>query len=178
MFFALALAALCLFINTFELEVTTRPYALLRDFLTNPEEAFLKDRSAVSRIGGLYASFSYFLPSFFSFPNGLSSESWINATHLVLSEYPWINSLSLSGLPSGYGVLIFQGGFISLPFIFWFLFKLSDLKHENNSLRVIILTSFPIIFLFQFYISNPIFPLILGQAIISYNFKIGNRESL
>jgi hypothetical protein len=177
-FLALVFTVLYFCIITFEFEIPIRPYVLLRDFLTNPGETFFNDASAVSRIGGLFASFSYFLPSFFSFPNGLSSEAWINATHLVLSDFTWIDSLSLNGFPSGYGILIFQGGFISLLSIFWLLFKLCNFNLERNSLRIIILISFPIIFLFQFYISNPIFSLILGQAIISSNFKIENREGL
>jgi hypothetical protein len=182
LFFLLTFPLFFLFILHWSFDIYSsfniRPIKLISTFFDDPLTAIIEDRSANARIGGLIASIQLIFKSIYSLPHGLNNDTWLDFRLEILSENDWLDSLSLNGLPSGYGILLFQGGIISLFIIMWIVFKLCDFNNEKNALKNILLISFPLIFIFQYYLSVPIFSLILGQAINSQKLSNVKRSIL
>lgn len=142
---------------------------LLNIFIENPTKFLTVDYSVNVRLGGLWATLTESLQSGW-LPNGLSHEAWLQARIEMLRTYNWLLDISLVGPPSGFGLLIFQGGFLVIPFLFLFARRLLANLPETSSGQIIVITV-PFIFLSQFYLSSPLFSLIYAGILYRYFLK-------
>ncbi len=148
----------------------SRFFAILSSTINDPFQILAVDASVNYRLGGLLASFDYIIKSFF-YPHGLSHEQWLLSSEEMMNNNRWLLGLSEVGAPSGIGVLLYQGGFlIALPLFFiWSIFF--TLKLGSSFSRVVILT-IPLMVLFQYYLSSPIFVFVYAAAV----FVLRDRE--
>lgn len=136
---------------------------LLRELVNDPAYFLQSDHSVNIRIGGMWASLSESWRSGL-LPHGLSHEAWQFARENALKIYPWLFDLSGVGPPSGIGVLLFQGGFLVLPFLALFTWRLLY-GVRGNVVAHLLLLAVPLVFLSQFYLSSPMFALVYACAI-------------
>jgi hypothetical protein len=145
-----------------------RILALLRAFLENPSTFLLADYSVNVRLGGLWATMVDSVQSGL-LPNGLAHHTWLVRRADILKTHEWLFDISLTGPPSGFGMLLFQGGFLVIPFIFVFIHTLLR-NLPVTPLGQVVVMAIPFIFLSQFYISAPLFSLVYACIL--------NRKSL
>lgn len=144
---------------------------LLRLFIQDPYELLSLDRSVNTRLGGLIAAAWTILDQGF-WPHGLSHLNWEQGLSNRMGAFPWLNSLSESGWPSGYLIVIYQSGLIGLAFLglVFYRFLLIPIGMFQ---KMLLLGAFSIFFL-QYYISVPTFGVIYGALIfrLSQNWHI------
>jgi hypothetical protein len=132
--------------------------ALLREPTT-----FLQiDYSVNVRLGGLIASVMDSLERFL-LPHGLSHDYWMDHSRNIIDQYPWLLGLSDAGPPSGFGIVIYQLGFIGLTLL---VKPVSRLWSANvPSFDKLVVLAAMCVFIGQYYISTPGFSLMYGAAI-------------
>jgi len=141
-----------------------RLITLLGYFLINPTSLIMEDYSSNIRIGGAVtgildsAEFSFM-------PHGLAYETWISTKPIILEHFPFLMDISNTGVPSGYGVLIFQAGVLVFPFI-WISGKRMVMADVPPLSRIFVFC-IPLVFVFQYNISAPLFALAYACAICS-----------
>lgn len=146
-----------------------RLIVLLNTFLENPTNILVEDYSVNTRLGGLWVTLADSIQSGL-LPNGLSHNVWQEARVELLSKHDWLLDLSLGGPPSGFGLLLFQGGILTIPFLVIFMRRV--LKNQpNDKLSQILVLAVPFIFLSQFYISTPMFSLVYACIIYRQQLK-------
>ena len=123
-------------------------------------EILLLDASVNARLGGLYVAVVECFDRAF-FPFGLSLADWLIEIDLLLEKYPFINSLSTSGFPSGYFIQLYQGGALFLPVLLYIFFKATKVSKFAPNERWLVL-SVIIIPIFQFSFAIPTFWLFWG----------------
>lgn len=155
--FALLACSLILFADD------TRVFAILSSILRDPSQALAVDASVNYRLGGLFSSFDYIVESLF-YPHGLSHEQWLFTSKEITNNNRWLLGLSEAGVPSGVGVLLYQGGFLIVAPLFFIWSIFFTLKFDSGFSRVVILT-IPLILLFQYYLSSPIFVFVYAAAV-------------
>lgn len=144
-------------------DTDSRLINLMKEVIQDPTTFLVIDHSVNMRLGGLWAVLSDSIRSGLQ-PHGLSHDTWLQARTEILKTYDWLLDLSLTGPPSGFGLLLFQGGILVLPFLFMFIHRLF-VSQPRNLLGQIILIAVPLIFLSQFYISAPLFSMIYACAL-------------
>lgn len=136
----------------------SRLIILLNTFLENPTNILVEDYSVNTRLGGLWVTLADSIQSGL-LPKGLSYNAWQEARVELLSNHDWLLDLSVGGPPSGFGLLLFQGGILTIPFLVIFMRRV--LKNQpNDKLSQVLVLAVPFIFLSQFYISTPMFSLV------------------
>lgn len=133
----------------------SRLLSLVGMFVQDPFGFLALDYSANIRLGGLYAVLTHSFTAGL-LPFGIGHNEWMEVRDVILDNNNWLFDLSASGPPSGFGLLLFQGGFLALPFIVGFLFRCIR-GLGSGLLADCLVLSVPFIFLSQFYISAPIF---------------------
>lgn len=88
---------------------------LFLNVLADPTLLFA-DYSVNVRILGSMLSFEQMLLSLLA-PHGVGNSAWRDFSAAVLQANPYLLGLSSSGPPSGIGVLLFESGYLILPFI-------------------------------------------------------------
>lgn len=152
-----------------------RMFNLIKDAFENPTTFLIMDQSVNTRLGGLWVVLNDTIRGGLM-PNGLSHDTWLQARIGILSTYDWLFDLSMSGPPSGFGMLIFQGGVLVTPFLIMFLRRLF-MNQSKALLGQVIVITVPFIFLSQFYISSPLFSMIYACALYRLSLKrIGLRH--
>ena len=136
----------------------------------NPTSLLEIDYSINSRIGGFLAGLDIIWNDNF-FPSGLSNDYWLQRIPTFLGEYPWLFDLSPAGIPSGIVIILYQMGFLGVPFILYFIYRF--ISSGRSIAGVYLLLVAIIVFLGQFLISTPIFGLILGCAV---SVLVNNNE--
>lgn len=139
-----------------------RILALLGILLSNPTVLVTEDYSTNMRIGGAIAGLLDVVESIF-FPHGLSAQTWTDTRPGLLEHFPFLIDISGTGVPSGYGVLLFQAGVLAFPFIWLSTMRIVMTKADPYS-RVFIF-AVPLVFMFQYYVSAPQFALAYACAI-------------
>lgn len=161
---ALLLAAILLSVGNALLAMGdgNRILTLLGRLLTNPTMLITEDYSTNMRIGGAMAGLLDVVESSF-FPYGLSAQTWVDARSRLMEHFPFLIDISGTGLPSGYGVLLFQAGVLAFPFIWMSTTRIVQTQADPYS-RVYIF-AVPLVFVFQYYVSAPQFGLAYACAI-------------
>jgi len=149
--------------------VDSRVIRLVRIFLDDPSLFLVSDYSVNVRLGGLWVVLSEVIRSGF-FPSGLSHDAWLLARVGMLAKYDWLLALSFVGPPSGFGLLLFQGGLLTLPFLIVFMRRLFN-NLPSTLLGQILVMAVPFIFLSQYYISSPLFSMIYACVIYKHRLK-------
>lgn len=134
---------------------------LIGQVLDDPSR-LLMDHSTNARLGGLIATFVFIVQDAFV-PHGLAFDAWTAAAQDMLWQLDWLLTISDNGPPSGYGILIFQGGWLVLPFLFIMLRRIASAPLSPVS-HIIVLSALSV-FLFQFYVSSPMFGIVYAMAI-------------
>jgi hypothetical protein len=145
-----------------------RMSALIGDVLSDPFNILSVDYSMNVRLGGMTAVVLDSLKNALV-PHGMSVVAWETARNTLLADLPWLMDLSLVGPPSGIGQLLFQAGIFGAIFIFLSFRRI--LTPRVGQLGQILLISSLIIFLSQYYISTPTFPLLYACAL----FRLGRK---
>lgn len=158
---ALVIALFLRFSESFAENV--RVLLLLSQFIDDPSSIITLDFSVNMRLGGAYASFHHAL-SHYLMPQGLSYEHWLAMGQEFLQRHEWLFDISTVGPPTGYGVLLLQGGFLVIPFIFLSMRTILRAPVDSTAGRLLLFSGV-FIFLGQFYISSPMFSLLYGCAI-------------
>lgn len=151
---------------------TSRLTLLATGFIESPVELLAIDYSVNIRLGGLLATLSESINSALM-PHGLSHDAWLQARVEMLRDNKWLFDLSLVGPPSGFGLLIFQGGFLVIPFLVIYMRRLLS-SQPKTILGQVLVTTVPFIFLSQFYISSPLFSMV--YACILYRHRTAHPE--
>ncbi len=146
------------------LDDSTRIFVLLKAFLSNPTELLTLDYSVNARIGGAAASFVEIYNSWLM-PHGMSHDQWLATGRRLVNEYDWLLDISLVGPPSGIGVVLFQAGFLAIPFLVWPFVRI--VRAAQSRLASVLLYASVFVFFGQYYISSPEFSLLYGCAIYS-----------
>lgn len=139
-----------------------RILTLLGRLLSNPTILVTEDYSTNMRLGGAVAGLLNALESSF-FPQGLAAQTWTDARPSLLERFTFLMDISGTGVPSGYGVLLFQAGVLTFPFIWISTIRIVMVKADPFA-RVFIF-AVPLVFLFQYYVSAPQFALAYAGAI-------------
>ena len=139
-----------------------RLITLLGRLLSNPTILITEDYSTNMRIGGAIAGMLDSIESSF-FPNGLAAQTWTDARPLLMERFSFLMDISGTGVPSGYGVLLFQAGVLAFPFI-W-ISTMRIVMTKADPVARLFIFAVPVVFLFQYYISAPQFALAYAGAI-------------
>lgn len=139
-----------------------RLLTLLGRLLSNPIILITEDYSTNMRIGGAIAGLLDVGESGF-FPRGLSAQTWSDARPVLIEHFPFLIDISGTGVPSGYGVLLFQAGILAVPFIWISITRVVSTRADPYS-RIFIF-AVPLVFVFQYYVSAPQFALAYACAI-------------
>ncbi|WP_156917445.1 hypothetical protein [Salinarimonas rosea] len=140
-----------------------RPVILLQEFLSNPVGIVTADMSVNYRLGGLAAAFAEVWNSRF-LPHGLSWETWLAIRDEALREHDWLIDLSTVGPPSGIGVIAIQSGIVGLALLLAMLVRM--VGAAPRAVVALLPCTAPFVFMSQYYISAPVFSLVLASAIV------------
>lgn len=146
-----------------------RPVILAQELLADPWGIVTADMSVNYRLGGLGATFVE-VWSGGLLPYGLSWETWLAVRDQALREHTWLIDLSTVGPPSGIGVIAIQSGVIGLVLLVLMLARI--VGAAPRGLLALLPCTAPFVFMSQYYISGPVFSLVLASAI----FVISRRE--
>ena len=150
----------------------SRAQILISEVMANPASIMNIDYSMNIRLGGLFATLID-VTEYGFLPRGMSVDAWLNAREQILSLLPWLMDLSMTGPPSGLGLLLFQGGILVLPCVVLIFYRILSIK--LGAFEQIFLISTLFIFLFQYYISSPSFSLLYACAI--YRISIVSADT-
>lgn len=142
----------------------SRMAILLGEMLQDPSQ-LLRDRSANARLGGLAASTMYLFQDWLM-PHGMGFDTWQQAAASILKQFDWLFSISDGGPPSGYGILVFQCGLLAVPPLAIIISRIASVPVPRPQ-RFIVLSAI-VVFLFQFYVSSPMFGFIYAMAIYAH----------
>lgn len=135
----------------------------------------LLDHSVNARLYGIYApiveSFANFL-----LPLGIHQDDWLQLRDIILAENAQIINLSTTGAASGYGIVLVQAGFLSLPVLVYFFRRICLAKNENWT--GFLATSGFFVFMGQLNLSTPTFSLLLAAAIYSTMFRLARQPMM
>ena len=148
---------------------SSRVFVLMKLFAEDPFTILLSDYSVNMRLGGIIASICAIFDNYF-LPSGLSGNIWMLDINYYLNEYKWLYEISEEGWPSGFLILLYQAGFLILPFYFYIYNYLNKLNIYSSFKIIIIYSSF-FIFIGQFFILNPLFSLLIAFFIFNKNHK-------
>lgn len=141
---------------------SSRLLSLAGSALSDPTTILQIDYSVNVRLAGLIAtmldSFQHFL-----LPHGLSYDYWTDYSGTLVARYSWLFGLSDNGPPSGYGVVIYQLGFIGLALLIKPLSRMLGAKVPGFE-KLVVLAAV-CVFIAQYYISTPSFSLLYAAAI-------------
>ncbi|APC05346.1 hypothetical protein AOC10_01780 [Polynucleobacter asymbioticus] len=144
-------------------ESNNRIVTLILEFIKNPLDILNSDYSLNVRLAGVFATFSLIFSKFL-IPEGLLQTDWLTSREYALESYDWLMGLSFVGPPSGFGILIYQGGIFSLIFCLYFISLICTTKFFNLPYKIIVFSSI-FIFFNQYYISASGFSLILAAVL-------------
>lgn len=145
-----------------------RVLTLVGILLSNPMSVMLEDYSTNIRVGGALAGFLEAGRQLL-YPQGLSSQYWLAHRETLMVSYPFLINISTVGVPSGYGVILFQAGILVVPFIIASIRRMVlAVTHPLNRAAIFCI---PLVFVFQYYISAPQFALTYGIAIYMHQFR-------
>lgn len=144
---------------------------LISMVLTDPFNLLNVDYSMNARLGGMIAVFLGVFSNAL-IPFGMSLQAWEIARENLLTGLPWLIDLSLTGPPSGIGMLLFQTGALGAAFI-GLIFRRILISDVNSFAKILLIAS-PLIFLGQYYISAPTLSLLYAVAL----FRIGHKNSM
>lgn len=139
----------------------SRLVTLALAFAENPQTFLTLDLSVNMRLGGLISSTQYMVENGF-YPHGLDHQAWLATAKHLLATKSWLLAISEGGPPSGFGVILFQLGFLALPVLFVFLYRLATT--EADGLRSLSVTVAFAVFIGQYFIASPGFGLVYGLA--------------
>jgi hypothetical protein len=145
---------------------------LIKSLIENPFDILQLDYSVNQRIGGIIIGFKELFNSFF-LPNGISNNSWIIESEVIVRKYSWSKGISSSGIPSGFLNLFYQSGFFSIIIISFIIKQI--FKLESSKLGTYLLICFSFVFLGQYMLSNPGFGFTIG---LIYGKLIINKRNL
>lgn len=137
---------------------------LMSLFIEEPYVWLSLDSSVNARLGGLIAAAWTIIDQVF-WPHGLSHLDWEQGLSSRQGAFPWLNTLSDSGWPSGYLIVIYQSGLIGLAFVWRVAYRFISAP-VGMLPKTLLLGSFSIFF-FQYYISTPSFGMIYGALILT-----------
>jgi hypothetical protein len=146
---------------------------LLSLILASPTSLFSIDYSVNMRLGGLVAGIISVLDNFF-LPTGLNHSKWISDINLYYDIFPWLFEISEEGWPSGYVLIIYQLGFLAFPLIL-FIYRVMVAIDSSRFSSAFLAYSGVSIFLFQFYISSPMFGILFAS--LFYKQLVDLKES-
>lgn len=133
----------------------SRVVDLLLALVSNPLSLLSVDYSLNMRLGGLIAAGISIGESLFV-PHGISHLVWMNSISQYYSRFPWLFEISEEGWPSGYLLVIYQLGLLSLPFIVFLRNAIAGVD-QNRIVSAWFAYTAITVFLFQFYITSPMF---------------------
>lgn len=136
-----------------------RIFDLLKLAYEKPE-LLLADSSVNTRLGGLFVSILEPIIRIF-IPFGLSLSDWLVEREFLLAKYSFLLGLSGSGMPSGYFIMLYQGGFLFVPFLLYMGHKILAIRSFAPKDRWLVLAAIIVPF-FQFSLASPTFWLFWG----------------
>ena len=135
------------------------------------------DYSVNVRILGLLYSLDYIASGFF-IPFGISSGQWEISSQEILDGSSGLYGISSNGVPSGFGKLLYEAGFLFLPFFLYVCYRFIKVAITNRLGFVLLLPFF--IACMQYSLSSPdlAFALIaiLTRPIVTNRFGFQQRE--
>ncbi len=140
----------------------SRIIGLLKDLVELGPKVILLDYSVNARIYGFWEP----LKDAFErglMPLGMGHATWLETRERLLDNNADILGLSLNGVSSGLGMLLVQGGFFMLPVVLYFFARIC-LPRRALLLGVLPCAAF-MVFVSAYYISSPMFSLVLAAAI-------------
>lgn len=150
-----------------------RVYLLLADLLKDPASV-MADRSVNLRLGGLVATLQDIWINGLE-PRGMGVERWDEARLDMLERNSWLYDLSEVGAPSGIGMMLFQGGFLVLPFLLLLFRPIVQVRGRSGVAQAIVL-AMPFVFLSQYYLSAPAFAWLCGAALYRRYLSSGSSD--
>lgn len=138
---------------------SSRIVELMRTAYESPNALIMSDYSANVRVGGVVAGFGEIIDGYF-LPHGLSAEAWMSQVSSILSKYPWLFSISNSGIPSGFLIIVYQLGFIGIMLLYVPVSRF--IRREGPAFENWLLACVVFVFLGQYLISTPGFGALYG----------------
>lgn len=131
--------------------------------LFSDEHSVLDDRSVAIRLGGLILGIQEIFANF-GLPFGGSQNVWL----AVVQDYKQSEFISHSGMPSGWGIVIFQSGYIGLTLIGLLFYNIFTYKRKSFS-DTFYTYIFILVFSVQFLFTSPLFALCLAVFFVRDN---------
>ncbi|PTS95973.1 hypothetical protein DBR11_20030 [Pedobacter sp. HMWF019] len=150
---------------------SSRMVVLFNNFIKYPTEFITADASVNARIVGAYVSIKGVFEDFFM-PNGVAHQAWLAKRIELLRSNKELLFLSNAGPPSGIGIILFQLGFVGVPFIY-FMMKQIFIAPMNWKFGWLKYTVF-FIALSQFSLATPAFGMLLGIVIAQNKRKFSH----
>lgn len=147
---------------------------LMTEFWYDPLYLLTSDASANARLGGIYVGIKEILANFL-FPAGLNFDTWSSRVGPIMSENGWLIFLSLSGIPSGILIVIYQLGIFGLLTIGFMIYRM--LTKLSSHAETLLVCTVVFVFFSQYMISTPGFGLIYG-AILARKVATGELDAL
>lgn len=141
----------------------TRIKELILIAIEDPSLLLAGDYSLNMRIGGLYAAIDTTISNYF-LPAGISHNTWINKLNYYYKVFPWIFEISEEGWPSGYFIILYQLGLLSLP-LFVLVYRAYFFSFKLNTKTTFFVVSALNVFIFQFFLTSPFFGIILAALL-------------
>lgn len=137
----------------------SRVLSLIGLVLKNPTDLLMIDYSVNVRLGGLLAGFAHSINEFFV-PHGMSEVQWAAARIEIIRTTPWLVDISTVGVPSGFGIILYQGGWLAIPLVAMIVVRFSS-GHRLGWQGAIIVSSI-FVFLSLYYLASPDFSVAYG----------------
>ncbi|WP_157096618.1 hypothetical protein [Tsuneonella dongtanensis] len=144
---------------------------LMTEFWYDPFYLLTSDASANARLGGIYVGAKEIVSNYF-FPAGLSHETWFARVGPIMSENGWLIFISLTGIPSGILIAIYQLGIFGLLILGFMLWRM--MTRLRSHIETLLVCSVVFVFFSQYMISTPGFGLIYG-AVLARKVAAGER---
>ncbi|MBP8235288.1 MAG: hypothetical protein KAY22_23610 [Rhizorhabdus sp.] len=137
----------------------SRILSLVAMVLQNPGDLLLVDYSVNARLGGMLAGLGHIFSEYMA-PHGMSHADWLVARVEMIRSTPWLIDISTVGIPSGFGVILYQGGWLVAPMLAMIIYRLAGGHRLGWTGAIIVSTIF--VFLVLYYLASPDFSVLYG----------------
>lgn len=141
---------------------SSRLLFLMSSAIDNPSLILQLDYSVNVRLGGMIAPLLDTLDRGL-LPHGLSHAYWLEHSRLIIENHAWLLDLSQVGPASGYGIVIYQLGFVGALLLARPISRLVAVSLQSfDKIAVLAAAS---VFVGQYFISTPSFSLLYASSI-------------
>ncbi len=66
-------------------------------------------------------------------PHGMSHDAWLAMGQRLVNRYDWLLDISQVGPPSGVGVVLYQAGFLAVPFLVVAIMRIVSTRRRDSA---------------------------------------------